>query len=450
MVAWIFAILALPVLGITAYWLLGSSRLRRKVSRRRRRVAHLIAQDKAWTERRARSNEPELRTHLPEDLAGIERLGRRLAEMPATEGNDVCILQEANATYAALEEALRGARHHIHLEYYIWQPDETGYAFRDLVIERARAGVECRVLLDAVGCRRLGRRFLRPLVEAGVRVAFFMPLYLFPLRKRWSLHLRNHRKIAVVDGQIAFMGSQNIGEEYRGRVRYRSPWYDTHIRVIGPAALFLQQTFVEDWTLAAHERLDDKAYFPHPARPGSSVVQVLATGPDQSVSTLAQIVFAAVSSASSSIQIATPYFAPDPAVRMALLHACYRGVRVRLLLPSKSDSNLALWAARSFYAELIEAGIEVHEYDGGVLHSKLVTVDGRWCMVGSANMDVRSFRLNFEVTALIYDQRVASELAGSIDEFCARARRISAHDVHHQSFLRQLGEGLARLFAPLL
>ncbi|MCK4340503.1 MAG: cardiolipin synthase [Phycisphaerae bacterium] len=450
MVAWIFAILTIPVLGMLAYWVLASNRLRRKAGRRRRRVAHLMAEAKRWTKHHALPADKAGETHLPDDLAGIERLGRRLAEMPATGHNDVQILQEANATYTALEDALRAARDHIHMEYYIWQPDETGRSFRDLVIERARDGIRCRLLLDAVGCRRLGRKFLRPLVDAGVQVAFFMPLHLFPLRKRWSLHLRNHRKLAVIDGRVAFLGSQNIGDEYRGRLKRLSPWYDTHLRLSGPAALFIQQTFAEDWYLAARERLDDEAYFPKPERSGRSILQILPTGPDQSVSTLAQILFAAVSSATSSIRIATPYFVPDAAVRMALRHACYRGVQVRLVLPTRSDSALALWAARSFYAELVDAGVEIHEYDAGVLHSKLVTVDDRWCLLGSANMDVRSFQLNFEITALIYDQSVASELARSIDKFCGEARRITPRAVHRQPLGRQIGEGAARLLAPLL
>jgi cardiolipin synthase len=450
MVAWIIAILTLPGLGMLAYWLLASGRLRRKVRRRRRRLASLVADVRRWgclpETQPGRPHDPG----LPEDLAGIERLGRRLADMPATAGNDVRILEEAEATYAALEEALRAARHYIHLEYYIWQPDETGHHFRDVVIERARAGIECRILLDAVGCRRVRRAFLRPLLEAGVRVGFFMPLRPFVLRRRWSVHLRNHRKIAVVDGRVGFLGSQNIGDEYRGRRRRLSPWYDTHLRVAGSAPLFLQQTFAEDWYLATRERLDAPVYFPSPAPAGPSVVQVLPTGPDQNVDILAQIVFAAVSSAQRSIRIATPYFAPDPAVRMALAHAQYRGVPVRLVLPSRSDSRLAVWAARSFYAELLEAGIEIYEYEGGVLHSKLVTVDDRWCMVGSANMDVRSFRLNFEITALVYDPQVAADLGRSIDRFCAGARRITVRDVYRQPVWRQLGEGAARLFAPLL
>ena len=450
MVAWIFAILTLPGLGMLLYWLLGSARLRRKARRRRRRIAYLLAEYKDRVAQHAAGDGQALDEGLSDDLAGIAKLGQRLADMPVTGGNEVRILQDANATYGALEEALRAARHHIHMEYYIWQPDETGYSFRDLVIERARAGVECRLLLDAVGSWRIGRRFLRPLLAAGVRVAFFMPLYVYPTRKRWSLHLRNHRKIAVVDGQVAFLGSQNIGDEYRGRLRELSPWYDTHMRVSGPSALFLQQTFAEDWYLAANERLDGKHYFAKPSRSGQCLVQVLPTGPDQPYSTLAQIVFGAVSSAHTSIRIATPYFVPDVAVRVALAHACFRGVQVRLVLPSRSDSALALWAARSFYAELLEAGVEIHEYEDGVLHSKLMTVDDRWCMLGSANMDARSFRLNFEITALLYDRGVATELARSIDGFCERARRIGPRDVWRGRAWQRLGEGVARLFAPLL
>lgn len=451
MLAWIFAVITIPAFGILLYWLLGSNRLRRKVSRRRRRLAHLLSRLKERAHAQSHTRDERLDVHLPEDLHEIARLGQRLTDMPATSGNAVRALQEANETYDALAAALRAARHHIHMEYYIWQPDQTGTYFRDLVIERACAGIECRLLLDAVGCWSLSRRFLRPLKDAGVHVAFFLPVHPLRRTRRWSVHLRNHRKIVVIDGHMAFTGSQNIGDEYRGRLKHLSPWYDTHVQLTGPAALFLQQTFAEDWYLATRERLDRDVYFSAPERPGTSVVQVLSTGPDQSVSPLAQILFAAVTSAQSSIRIATPYFVPDLPARVALTHACFRGVQVRLVLPSRSDATIALWAARSFYAELLDAGIEIHEYDGGVLHSKLVTIDDRWCMLGSANMDVRSFRLNFETTALIYDQAVARELTAAIDRFCDGARRITPRDVwQNRSALRQIGEGAARLFAPLL
>ncbi|MFQ5807596.1 MAG: cardiolipin synthase [Phycisphaerae bacterium] len=448
MLAWIFAIVTLPFMGSVLYGLLDSTRVRRKASRRRRRVAHLMARLKERTAGRAHGRENDFALELPKDLRAVEQIGSRLVQMPATSGNAVRIYQEANETYAALEQAIRTARRHIHLEYYIWQPDQTGRHFRDLLAQKARQGVECRLLLDAVGCWRLTRRFTRPLTEAGCQVAFFMPLY--PSRRRFSLHLRNHRRIAVIDGRVAFLGSQNIGDEYRGRLKRLSPWYDSHMRVSGPAALFLQQTFAEDWVFATRRSLTEEAYFPAPECAGDSVVQVLPTGPEQDFSSLGQLVFAAVSTANSSIRIATPYFVPSAALRMALIHACYRGVRVQLVLPTRSDAPLVLWAGRSFYPELLDAGVEIYEFDAGMLHSKIVTVDERWCMLGTANMDVRSFRLNFEVTALLYDRCVTQELSASIERHCRNARRIRPREVWQRRLPSQLLEGVARLFAPLL
>lgn len=448
MLAWILFIVLVPYVGIILYWLMGSGRVVYRTRRRRRRVAHLVARLERWARQRAEAGEAALDPQLPEDLRGVARLGERLSGMPATGGNLVEVYQEANRTYAALEAAIRAAQRHVHLEYYIWQPDETGRMFRELLIEKARAGVRCRLLLDAVGCWRLGRRFIRPLTEAGVQVAFFLPLR--PFRRRLSLHMRNHRKIAVIDGEVAFAGSQNIGDEYRGRLKRLSPWYDTHMRVRGPAALFLQRTFAEDWLFATREKIDSEDVFPAPARAGSSVVQILPTGPEESVSPLEQVLFAAVSSARASIRVATPYFVPGGALRMALIHACSRGVRVKVVLPTRTDAPITLWAARSFYAELLDAGAEVYEYDAGVLHSKIVTVDNRWCMVGSANMDVRSFRLNFEVTALIYDPQVTRELSASVDGFCQRARTITPRYVWRRPLRQQLLQGAARLLTPLL
>jgi cardiolipin synthase len=448
MLAWVLTIVFFPGLGMLLYWLMGSNMVVRRTKRRRRRLAHLVARLEAWTEQHVGPGRSAGDPELPPDLRSVAALGQRLAGMPAVGGNAVQIYLEANATYSALEQAIRAARHHIHLEYYIWNPDETGHAFRDLLVERARAGVECRLLLDSVGCWRLSRRFLRPLTAAGVQMAFFLPLY--PLRKKWSPHLRNHRKIAVLDGQVGFLGSQNIGDEYRGRLQHLSPWYDSHLRLDGPAALFLQRTFAEDWLFATRENLAGEGYFGPPRRPGHSVVQILATGPDQNLSPLEQIVFAAVSSARRSIRIATPYFVPHAALRMALIHAASRDVRVELVLPTRSDLPFLLWAARSFYAELLEAGVRIYEYGDGVLHSKLVTVDDRWCMLGSANMDIRSFRLNFEVTALIYDAEVVLALAQSIAEYCHRARPVSLREVWNRPWHHQLAEGAARLFAPLL
>lgn len=449
MLAWILGILLLPYAGVILYIFLGADRIQRRAIRKRRHVARVLPRLHQPAGQRTDDAAARVKQDvLPEDLAGIERLSRRLAHTPATYGNHVEIYQEAEATYAALEQGIFDARHHVHLQYYIWQPDDTGRYFRQLLIDKARAGVQVRLLLDAVGCWKLTRGFLRPLREAGVEVGFFMPLY--PLRRRWSPNLRNHRKIVIVDGRQAFFGSQNIGDEYRGRRKQVSPWYDTHMRVRGPAALYLQQVFAEDWAFATHQELLDDAYYPEPQKPGASIMQIVPTGPHQRVAVLNQLVFAAVTSASSSIRIVTPYFVPGVSVREALKHAAYRGVQVELVLPTCGEHPVVLWCGRSFYREMLEAGVRIYEFDKGALHSKIMTVDDRWALIGSANMDIRSFRLNFEVTALIFDEPLAQDAAHSISQFRDDARLINPRQLAQRGIRDELTEGAARLFAPLM
>lgn len=449
MLAWIFAAATLPFLGAFFYAVFGTNRVRRKARRKRRRVVHIVRQIEKEAKQRAGGSAQDRTAELPDDLRFIERFSRRMVEIPAVGGNEVQIYNEAEETYRGLEEAIRNARSHIHLEYYIWQSDATGQHFRELLMEKARQGVECRVLLDAVGCWKLARRFYQPMIDAGIKVAFFLPF--LPLRtRRWSLNLRNHRKIAVIDGHTSFTGSQNIGDEYRGRLKRLSPWYDSHMRIRGPASLFLQQTFAEDWVFSTGELLQGEAYFAPPTQPGGSLVQILPTGPDQDVSVLGQLAFAAVSAAHTSIRIATPYFVPYSALTLALVHACYRGVQVQIVVPTRTDNFLALWAGRSYYAELLDAGVEIYEFSAGMLHSKILTIDERWCMVGSANMDVRSFKLNFEITAVMYDAKLSADLGRYIERRCGQSQRVLPQDVWSRSLREQLAEGVARLFTPVL
>lgn len=448
MLAWVFTIITAPFLGAALYAAFGSNRVRGVAARRRRKLAIALERITRYAGQTARRDDVAAIPALPPELAQLEQLGRRLAHLPATGGNEVRTYNEVNAIYASLEQEIRDARDHIHLQYYIWQPDETGLRFRQMLIDKAEQGVECRVLLDAVGCFKLTRRFLKPLADAGVAVAFYMPLK--PLsRRRWSPHLRNHRKIAVFDGRVGFIGSQNIGDEYLGRMKKLSPWYDSQLRVRGPATLFLQQVFAEDWLISRREPLDPR-YFPIPELPGASVVQILPSGPDQDSSALGQLLFAAVAQATVSIRIATPYFVPDAALRTALIQARYRGVQVQIVLPTRSDAPIVLWAGRSFYDELLAVGIEIYELDAGMLHSKIMTVDDRFCVIGSANMDIRSFRLNFEVTAAVYDSAIAAEQAAVIEKHCASARRVTVRDARSRTVTTELLEGAARLLTPLL
>lgn len=448
MLAWILAVLLLPFIGIPLYWLLGENRVQHRASRRRRRMIRRLTRTGRWDDDAPYRGILAAHAAHDQDLLEIERLTERVGGAPAIGGNQVIAYEEAHATYTALEQAIQSAKHHVHMLYYIWQPDETGRRFRDLVIERAKAGVECRVLLDSVGSFALTQDFLKPFRDAGVEVAFYLPLY--PFSRKWTLHLRNHRKLVVVDGAIGFTGSQNIGDEYLGRIKRWGPWFDSHLEIRGPAVGVLQQVFVEDWLFATNQTLKNPVYFRVPAAAGDTVVQIVASGPDRNINALIHVLIAMVSRARHAVTIATPYFCPDRQIQTVLTHAAFRGVRVRLLLPTRSDAPLVLWAGRSFYQELIEAGVEIYEHDQGVLHSKVLTVDDRWAMVGSANMDIRSFRLNFEITALLYDAADAVALTETINRRIHASRRISAADAARPGLLGEVLRGSARLFAPLL
>ncbi len=448
MLAWILALLFLPIAGVLLYVLIGQPRLlrtRRRRHRRRQRIAPTLEKRVAPLRDSHGEHRPG---RIDAGLHDVVRLATRLTGCPPMRGNEVTVYHDAEKTFLALQLAIEAARSHVHFQYYIFQPDDTGRAVADLLIGKARSGVRCRVLLDAVGCWRLPGRFVRRLQSGGVAVAFYHPV--IPWRGRWHVNFRNHRKIVVVDGDVGFCGSQNIGDEYLGRRRKFGPWRDTHLRIVGPAVQQLQEVFVEDWHFATDEDLVADEYFPPPRPVGPHVVQNIPTGPDGPADVLHQVLFAAVAAARRSIDFLTPYFVPDRAIILALQAAAHRGVRVRLLVPAASDHWFVLWAGRSYYPELAAAGVEVLEYDHGMLHSKSAVVDGAWAMVGSANMDARSFRLNFELTTLLYDPELAATLQEDFNLLSRRARRVAGGDGPAWGFRQSLALGVARLASPLL
>jgi cardiolipin synthase len=384
MIAWILAMLLLPLLGVVLYALIGPVPLQHKVRRRRRRLQRIEHALARRIEVLGRRDDAETEPHLDARQRSLVRLAARASNEIVTRGNDVIIYHESEPVFPAMTAAIESAAAHVHLQYFIFSADETGRAIRDLLARKAREGVEVRLLLDAVGCWRMPRSFLRPLRDAGARVEFFMP-WGFTTR-RFNVNCRNHRKLVVIDGCVGFMGSQNIGDEYRGRRRKYGPWRDTHMRVDGPCVLQLQEVFVEDWYFAADEDLSADQYFPEPRRRGDRLVQIVASGPDRRPDAMYFLLCAAVNDAAHSISIMTPYFVPDQAIMVTLASAALRGVTVRLLVPSASDQWLVKWAGRASYEALLESSIEVYEYDHGMLHSKVVIVDKRWSMVGSANM----------------------------------------------------------------
>jgi cardiolipin synthase len=447
MLAWIFALIFLPVIGLIAFAIAGEPRYmrtRRRRARRRQRLQQCLARQAQLLEERRGRHRPH---QVSPGAAILQILATRLSRCSPTVGNKVTIYHGNAGKFNALCKAIREAKHHIHLEYYIYQPDDAGKLLRDLLLQKAAEGVKVRLLLDAIGCWNWSRAFRKTFEDGKVNVAFHMPV--LPWRGRWRVNFRNHRKIAVIDGEIGFTGSENIGDEYRGR-RKKFAWRDTHLRIQGPAVQQLQDIFVEDWHDATREDLTDESYFPAIEPIGSEIAQVIPSGPDTNTHAMHHLLLAAVGGARRSVSVITPYFAPDTTMLLAFQSAAYRGVRVQLLIPSKTDQFLVLWAGRSFYPEMMEAGVEIREYDRAMLHSKVMVVDDSWALVGSANMDQRSFRINFEVTTILYEEALAHDLQDDFDARWAEGRPIDHKGRNRPGFGETILLGLARLASPIL
>lgn len=430
--AWLLVLAWLPVIGWAVYWWLGPQRIHRRLLRRgRARLALAEAALPACGE--------------PAEW-GAERLVEATTGLAPTRASRLELLSSGESTYAALFDAIAAARSAIHLEYYIFEPDGVGTRLRDLLAERARAGIEVRLLLDGLGSRRCSPGFLAPLQAAGAEVGWFHPLTLGHLLWRPTLNLRTHRKIAVIDGRIGFTGGVNISDTQSERAS-AAAFHDLHLRLEGDAVRALQLVFAEDWHYATGHTLAAEKHWP--AQPGGSIrCQLLPSGPDHSQFPLHRLFVEAVHGARQRVWVMTPYFVPTPAVLLAMTSAALRGLDVRLLLPARNDNPLVRAAARSFYPELLAAGVRIDEFQPRMLHGKALLIDEDSALIGSANVDPRSFFLNFELGVLAHDEGVAAALAA----------RISADLVHSQQVdprwqargLQAYLDSAARLLAPLL
>ncbi|MDQ3033351.1 MAG: cardiolipin synthase [Myxococcota bacterium] len=441
--AWILVLLFVPVAGVILFWYLGRDRIRRPVRHRvivnapmRERLEDRIS-DQFPSQHAERE---QVIAAQPEEQQGVMRLASAATRGEIRAGNAVRVLVGAEATYAAMTEAIDAATDHIHLEYYIFRPDKTGRRFLASLLAAAERGVRVRLLYDGFGSVGLGPA-CRALRRAGGSARPFFPLD--PIRRAATINLRNHRKLMVVDGRVGFAGGINIGDMF-------VPWRDLHLRIDGPAVADLQRIFVEDWYFAARRDLTAPAFFPEIPKTGGSIVQIVESGPDERVESIHRLLFAAIASARRTVWITTPYFVPDRAMLVALQTAAMRGVDVKLIVPRESNHRVTFHAGRSFYDDLLAAGVHVHEYVGGMLHTKAMVVDGRFATVGSANLDVRSFRLNFEMIAVLYDPDVVIELQRIFEEDLARTEEVSLAVWRRRPKLTRIKEGMGRLCSPLL
>jgi cardiolipin synthase A/B len=436
--SWILSLALLPYVGFLIYYVIGPQRLRRQRLRKMRlKTAINSAAEIEHLQK-------EHREHVPADAAQQISLGQATTGFPVSTCSALDLLVDGAQTYDAIFAAIRAAKHHVHLEYYIFEPDLIGTALRDLLIAKAREGLQVRLLVDTLGAGNIKSAFVAPLLAAGGQVGFF-----HHTRVRWRpvLNMRTHRKIVVCDGCIGFTGGINItdGEDERTNPE---AYHDTHLRLEGLAVCWLQMVFIEDWLYTTGEMLNEDALLAD-SPPGPYPVQIIPSGPDNEWEAIHRAYLSAIERADKRVWLTTPYFVPGEAALMALTSAGLRGVDVRLLVPKRGDSRFVTAAARSYYDELLRSRVRVYEYTERMLHSKTLVVDDSFALIGTANFDNRSFRLNFEVCATAYGPHLAGQLAQQFERDLARSQEVR-RDRARQKFHLRLYDATARLFSPLL
>ncbi len=371
---------------------------------------------------------------------------------PLTANNSVKILVNGENKFPEVLKALKEAKNHIHLEYYIYEDDEIGREIEQVLIQKAKEGVSVRFIYDDFGSRSIRRTLARRLNENGVKAFPFLRIYFIALANR--LNYRNHRKIIVIDGKTAFVGGINVDDRYINKDKNKTFWRDTHLRIDGPGIQYLQYLFFCDWNFCADEKLHPNQHF-FPAENdlpvnGKKIVQIAASGPDSGAPAILFSILQAIGLATKEILITTPYFIPGDGLLDALTIASLSGVKVKLLVPGISDSILVNAAARSYYLDLMRRGVEIYLYNKGFVHAKTMVTDNNIAMIGTANMDSRSFDLNFEVNAIVYDSETADELREIFYADLKDAEKIDFHAWRKRPVYKQFFEKAARLVSPLL
>jgi cardiolipin synthase A/B len=440
---WIVVTWLLPLIGATLYFIFGINRIRR----RRGRIPSLRDVDFVP----GAVSAAELDEHLPghtKHLRALVHVVDRAVERPLLAGNVIEPLINGDQAYPSMLDAISNARESIALSTYIFDRDEIGMRFAAELGAAVRRGVEVRVLIDATGTRYSFPTILRTLQREGVRFARFLPA--FPLWRLVSLNLRNHRKIMVVDGRVGFTGGMNIRQGHLVKQQPRHPVQDIHFRVRGPVVAQFQDVFAEDWQFTTGESLRNERWFPKLQREGAAIVRAIADGPDEDFEKLRWTILGALTAARQSIRIMTPYFLPEAPIISALNLAAMRGVRVDIILPAECNLPFMTWASRAGWWQMLEHGCRIWLARPPFDHSKIMLVDGCWSLVGSANWDPRSLRLNFELNVESYDFVLAEVLDEIVSSKLEEAREVTLLEMDSRSYPVRLRDGFARLFTPYL
>ncbi|NCF25737.1 MAG: cardiolipin synthase [Gammaproteobacteria bacterium] len=439
-IAWIVSLLTFPYVAVPLYWVFGRTKYHGYIDARRTEN-----KDMQPIIDRVVPELPNFVVHLKEGHMNF-RVMEELAAMPFTRYNDADLLVDGKQTFDAIFEAIESAQDYVLVQFFIIKDDELGREFQAALVKKARLGVRVHLLYDEIGCIRLPGSYLRELTDAGVHVSPFNTTK--GIRNRFQLNFRNHRKVVIVDGRAAFTGGLNVGDEYMGRGKEFGPWRDTYICVRGPCVQAVQFAFIEDWYWATHE-VPDVNWSPKRSHSGDKNVLVIPSGPADDLETCGLFFLHAIHSAKHRVWIASPYFVPDPKVVAALQIAALRGVDVRILLPERADHVLVWLSSFSYYSETRPYGVRLFRYQPGFLHEKVMLVDDDVSAVGTANLDNRSFRLNFEITLLVVDEEFGARVKTMLEQDFDNARLVEQEELDAQSVWFKFGVGVARLMAPI-
>jgi cardiolipin synthase len=444
-IGWVGLIWLVPFAGAGLYGLLGINRIQRRAAELRLQRPPSAA---PVTERRAQAVEP-LPALAPDDrhLAAISRLIDTMVSYPLTSGNAIEPMTGTSACDAMIE-AISRAERTVAMATYIFDNDKAGRLFADALEGAVRRGVSVRVLIDGVGARYSFPTMTVDLRARGIPVAEFLPTFV-PVHMAYA-NLRNHRKILVIDGRLGFTGGMNVRRAHLLAGDRRDGTLDTHFRIEGPVVAHLMSTFADDWAFCTGERLTEASWFPPLSAAGATVARGIAAGPDEDFERIRFAILAALSQAQRQIRIVTPYFVPEPMVMTSLALAGMRGVAVDICIPERSNLRLVRWASRAKIAQLLSAGCCVWQTPLPFDHSKLMTLDGTWSLIGSANWDQRSLRLNFEFNIECYDMALAARLDALIDEKQAASRPLLLDEIEGRALAVKLRDGAAWLFSPYL
>ncbi|WP_282085410.1 cardiolipin synthase [Aquimarina algiphila] len=441
--AWLLAIFTIPVGGMFLYLMLGRNRRKNKLFELRH-TPKITSYIKKALDQYSPITEEEYEEHHKM----ISLITKNSYFSPCT-GNDLKLLKNGRATFQAIFNALEKAEHFIHLEYYIFEEGELTNGLFELFRKKIKNGVKVRILYDGIGSRSLSKKYINKLKHIGVEIHKFLPIHFGKFLS--SINYRNHRKIIVIDDEIAFTGGINVSDKYVNGDPDLGAWYDMHLQLKGPIVHNLQAIFAMDWYLVSgdDEILDISYFHPHKKTDGSTA-QIVHSGPDSDFSATQQMYFSIINEAKEYVYITNPYIIPGESILDALKVASLSGVDVRLLLSDKSDNIIVKWCIRSYFERLLQAGVKIYLFPKGFLHSKTVVADNTISSVGTTNLDVRSFEQNYEVNAVIYDDSFAVALKNDFLNDCSKSIRLNYDTFVLRPWHEKLKEGVAKIFSPIL